>query len=67
MVVIVRYKIVSEVVEVPEDSVICGKCRGAGMLSKYDQGVKSFDHSPELAAKVECRNCEGKGYVPKVI
>lgn len=66
MTTIVRYKIVTEVVEVPEGYVICGKCRGAGMRSKYDEGVKSVAHNPELAAKVECRNCEGMGYVPKV-
>lgn len=62
---IVRLKIVEEVVEVPEGNVICGRCKGKALISRYDEGVKSAAYDPDLDAKRTCGNCKGEGYVPK--
>jgi DnaJ-class molecular chaperone len=67
MTVIQRYRLVREDVEVPEGNLVCSRCKGAGMLSKYDEGIKSLAHSPELAAKRECSTCRGDGYVPIMV
>lgn len=50
-------------VEIPEGHRACPSCKGAGKLSKYDQGVRSLVHSPELAALRTCVRCGGQGYV----
>jgi RecJ-like exonuclease len=63
--VILRSRIVTEPVEVPEGHLICSKCKGHGLISKYDQGVKSMAYDPELDAKSPCQICKGQGYVPR--
>lgn len=63
MTYIQRSKIVTEQVEIPEGQTVCGVCKGAGMLSKYDEGTRSLMHMPALAAKKTCWRCGGQGYV----
>lgn len=52
-----------ELVEVPEDHVVCPTCKGKGYTSKYEQGWSSLSHAPDLAAPIECLVCGGDGYV----
>lgn len=66
MTVIRRYKLILETIEVPEGHLVCSNCKGAAMLSKYDEGIKSLVHDPDLAVKRKCPTCNGLGYVPKV-
>lgn len=65
MTVIIRHRIITEPVEIPEGHLVCSHCKGAGMLSKYDEGFKSLVHNPDLAVKRPCDTCNALGYVPK--
>lgn len=63
---IMRKEIIEYEVEIPEGHEICFKCEGKGMLSKYDEGVRSFSFSEELALLRKCSSCEGLGYIPLI-
>lgn len=52
-----------EKVEVPWGHVPCWRCKGAGQMSKYDEGWSSVMHEPSLAALRECFACGGRGYL----
>jgi len=58
-----RRKVVTEQIEVPAGMHVCPVCKGAAMISRYDEGVSSLVHSPELAALRCCWRCNGVGYV----
>lgn len=62
---ITRFRIIQESIEVPEGNIICGRCGGKALVSKYDEGVKTLVHDPELDLKRPCSKCLGVGYLPK--
>lgn len=61
---IYRHRVITEEIKIPKEDVSCPICKGAGMMSKYDEGWTSFIHDPELAAKRTCWRCAGLGHVP---
>lgn len=62
---ITRNIITTETITIPEGMVVCTHCDGLGLISKYDQGFKSFVYSAAMAAKRECIYCKGQGYADK--
>jgi hypothetical protein len=64
---ITRRIVTFETIDIPDGFVVCPMCKGKGMLSKYDQGVKSLVHDASLAALEECHWCKGQGYIDEEI
>lgn len=53
-------------VPVPQGYRVCPHCKGAGAMSKYDEGWRSFFYDADLAAMRVCFRCNGLGYVSEI-
>lgn len=62
---ITRDVVRSETVTIPAGHKVCPRCKGRGLMSKYDEGWRSVVYSARLAAKKACIVCQARGYVPE--